>query len=48
MLLSKPVVGERPLLNLDINDKAMDVFGGKGLTIYFFLQFFLLPEFPNV
>jgi hypothetical protein len=48
MLLSKPVVGERPLLNLGINDEAIDVLRGKGLTIYYFLQFFLLPEFPNV
>ena len=39
MLPSKPVVGERPLLNLNINDKAMDVFGGKGLNIFFLAVF---------
>jgi hypothetical protein len=44
----KPVVGERLLLNLGINNEASDVFGDKGLTIYFPLRFFLLPEFPNV
>ena len=32
MLLLKPVVGERPLLNLGTNDEASDVFGGRGLT----------------
>jgi len=32
MLLLKPVVGDRPLLNLGANDEASDVFGGRGLT----------------
>jgi len=33
MLLLKPVVGERPLLNSGINDETSDVCEGKRLTI---------------
>jgi hypothetical protein len=34
-------------LNLYINDEADDVYR-RGLTIYYFLRFFVLHEFPNV
>ena len=47
MRLLKPVVGERRLLNLDTNDEADDVYREE-LTIYYFLQFFVLHEFLNV